>query len=176
VLAALFLASVPALAQADSVEKQYEVELPNAGIPEKPKKDKTSAKEPEATASHGEPQTGPSEANVGEKDSEGEDEKQGAAAGKGGNNGGGNNPGNQNGSPGGGNSNSAQGTGSLSQSEAVPGTESGEQVSHSSGSSSPLVPILIAVAVLAAISIGAVIYRQRRQDSGGSGSAVSPNA
>jgi hypothetical protein len=38
------------------------------------------------------------------------------------------------------------------------------------------VPILIAVAVLAAISIGAVIYRQRRQDDGGSGSTVSPKA
>jgi cobalamin biosynthesis Mg chelatase CobN len=37
-------------------------------------------------------------------------------------------------------------------------------------SSSPLVPILIAVAVLAAISIGYFLYRQRRQ---GSGSPVS---
>lgn len=40
------------------------------------------------------------------------------------------------------------------------------------GSSSPLVPILIAVAVLAAISVGAVLARQRR----GSGSPVSPKA
>ena len=39
-------------------------------------------------------------------------------------------------------------------------------------SSSPLVPILIAVAVLAAISVGAVLARQRR----GSGSPVSPKA
>ena len=39
-------------------------------------------------------------------------------------------------------------------------------------SSSPLVPILIAVAVLAAISVGAVLYRQRRGD----GSRFSPNA
>ena len=39
--------------------------------------------------------------------------------------------------------------------------------------SSPLVPILIAVAALAAISIGAFYYRQRRQ---GSGSPVSPKA
>ena len=39
-----------------------------------------------------------------------------------------------------------------------------------SGGSSPLVPILIAVAVLAAISIGYFIYRQRRQ---GPGSTVS---
>jgi cobalamin biosynthesis Mg chelatase CobN len=40
-------------------------------------------------------------------------------------------------------------------------------------SSSPLVPILIAIAVLAAISIGAYYYRQRRQDPG---SSVSPKA
>jgi len=40
-------------------------------------------------------------------------------------------------------------------------------------SSSPLVPILIAIAVLAAISIGAFYYRQRRQ---GAGSSVSPKA
>jgi hypothetical protein len=39
-------------------------------------------------------------------------------------------------------------------------------------SSSPLVPILIAVAVLAAISVGAVLVRQRR----GSGGLFSPKA
>ncbi|HEY6732045.1 MAG TPA: hypothetical protein VI039_13600 [Solirubrobacterales bacterium] len=39
--------------------------------------------------------------------------------------------------------------------------------------SSPLVPVLIAVALLAAISIGAYYYRQRRQDPG---SPVSPKA
>ncbi|HEV2789998.1 MAG TPA: hypothetical protein VGV69_01700 [Solirubrobacterales bacterium] len=36
------------------------------------------------------------------------------------------------------------------------------------GGSSPLVPILIAIAVLAAISIGAFFYRQRREDDTGS--------
>jgi hypothetical protein len=40
-------------------------------------------------------------------------------------------------------------------------------------SSSPLVPILIAIAILAAISIGAYYYWQRRQ---GAGSSVSPKA
>ena len=43
----------------------------------------------------------------------------------------------------------------------------------SDDSSSPLVPILIAVAVLAAISIGGFYYRQRRQASG---SPISPKA
>jgi hypothetical protein len=40
-------------------------------------------------------------------------------------------------------------------------------------SSSPLVPILIAIVVLAAISIGAYYYRQRRQ---GADPSVSPKA
>jgi cobalamin biosynthesis Mg chelatase CobN len=43
------------------------------------------------------------------------------------------------------------------------------------GGSSPLLPILIAVAVLAAISIGAYVYRQRRQ-SRGPDTRVSPEA
>ena len=43
------------------------------------------------------------------------------------------------------------------------------------GSSSPLVPILIAIAVLAAITIGAVVVRQRRQ-RGEPGGQVSPKA
>ncbi len=91
------------------------------------------------------------------------------------NNGGGN-PGDK-GSSGGGNPTS--GKEGLEGSQAVEGpTQQGKAVSASDdgGGSSPLVPILIAVAVLAAISIGAVIYRQRRQDSGGSGSPVSPKA
>ncbi len=44
----------------------------------------------------------------------------------------------------------------------------------SDGGSSPLVPILIAVAVLAAISIGYFLYRQRR--SGSSSPVSSPKA
>ena len=43
--------------------------------------------------------------------------------------------------------------------------------STNDSSSSPLVPILIAVAVLAAISVGAVLYRQRR-----GGGRFSPDA
>ena len=41
------------------------------------------------------------------------------------------------------------------------------------GGSSPLVPILIAVAVLAAISIGYFLYRQRKQGPDSPGSSVS---
>lgn len=36
------------------------------------------------------------------------------------------------------------------------------RISQAGGGSSPVLPILIAVAVLAALSIGAVLYRQRR--------------
>jgi hypothetical protein len=39
-----------------------------------------------------------------------------------------------------------------------------------------LIPILIAVAVLAALSIGAVIYRERHQGGGGSGPWAPPRA
>jgi cobalamin biosynthesis Mg chelatase CobN len=52
-------------------------------------------------------------------------------------------------------------------------TTSSPVESASDDGSSPLVPILIAIVVLAAISIGAFYYRQRRQDPG---STVSPNA
>jgi len=47
--------------------------------------------------------------------------------------------------------------------------------SSSSDDSSPLVPILIAIAVLAAITIGAVLMRQRRRDED-PGIPVSPKA
>jgi cobalamin biosynthesis Mg chelatase CobN len=46
----------------------------------------------------------------------------------------------------------------------------------SDGGSSPLVPILIGIVVLAAISVGAVMYRQRRQRRGPTSSAPSPKA
>jgi hypothetical protein len=39
--------------------------------------------------------------------------------------------------------------------------------STSDGGSSPLVPILVALAVLAAISVGVFLFRQRRQHGGG---------
>jgi cobalamin biosynthesis Mg chelatase CobN len=60
-------------------------------------------------------------------------------------------------------------------SDGKPLATAGEPASNTSGdsSSSPLVPILIAIVVLAAISIGAFYYRQRRQ---GAGSSVSPKA
>lgn len=63
--------------------------------------------------------------------------------------------------------------GSISESKNLGGTQSGTNVAHSSGGSSPVVPILIAVVVLAAISIGVVLYRQRKSGQGGSDGRVS---
>jgi cobalamin biosynthesis Mg chelatase CobN len=65
------------------------------------------------------------------------------------------------------------------------GSGNPEKVSHGGATapasedesgSSPLVPILIAIAVLAAISIGVVVMRQRRRDDSSAGSPVSPEA
>ena len=62
------------------------------------------------------------------------------------------------------------GKGAGQASQAADGSRPGRRTavadSDSGGSSSPLVPILIAIAVLAAISIGAVVIRQRRQRRG----------
>lgn len=63
--------------------------------------------------------------------------------------------------------------GSIAEGKDLGGTQSGAGASHSSGGSSPVVPILIAVVVLAAISIGVVLYRQRKSGQGGSDGRVS---
>lgn len=63
--------------------------------------------------------------------------------------------------------------GSIAGAQEVPGSAMGSNASHASGGSSPVVPILIAVAVLAAISIGVVLYRQRRSGQDGSDGRVS---
>lgn len=51
-----------------------------------------------------------------------------------------------------------------------------EPASEDDGGSSPLVPILIAIAVLAAISIGVVVIRQRRGQDASPGTPASPEA
>jgi len=61
----------------------------------------------------------------------------------------------------------------LSGNEPVAHNSVGTSPSSSSGGSSPVVPILIAVVVLAAISIGVVLYRQRKSGQGGSDGRVS---
>lgn len=172
VLALLALAFIPALAQAECTDSscaQYEVEIPTAGGKDnKGQQSKPGTSEP-ARASHAPGAKHSSPAGAGNSE-EAEESKGGAGPA---NNGGGNNNGGggESASPGGG----AQTEAGLSGEKPLK-TAQGEQTSGSSGGSSPLVPILIAIAVLAAISIGVVIYRQRRQGSGGSGSPVSPKA
>jgi hypothetical protein len=61
----------------------------------------------------------------------------------------------------------------VSGNEPVAHSSAGLNPSSSSGGSSPVVPILIAVVVLAAISIGVVLYRQRKSSQGGSDGRVS---
>ncbi len=64
-----------------------------------------------------------------------------------------------------GNGSQNAGDGSINAAQPLP-TTADSAGDSSDGGSSPLVPILIAVAVLAAISIGYFYYRQRRQDPG----------
>jgi cobalamin biosynthesis Mg chelatase CobN len=64
----------------------------------------------------------------------------------------------------------------ISNHKAVAHEQPGANVSESSGGSSPVVPILIAVVVLAAISIGVVFYRQRKSGPGPDSRVSSPNA
>jgi cobalamin biosynthesis Mg chelatase CobN len=173
VLALVAFACVPALAQAECTDSscaEYEIDIPTAGG--KDKTGKPKGDEPTAEASKkGGGGTG-SEPSSSEESSEEPEESQGGGV-PGKDNGGGGS-GDKNSSPGGGNA--TGGKEGLDGSQAVEGpTQQGQAAAAADdgGGSSPLVPILIAVAVLAAISIGAVIYRQRRQ---GSGSPVSPNA
>jgi hypothetical protein len=63
--------------------------------------------------------------------------------------------------------------GSIGPGKDLGGTQPGANASHSSGGSSPVVPILIAVVLLAAISIGVVLYRQRKSSQDGSDGRVS---
>lgn len=96
-----------------------------------------------------------------------DDKSGGAAAGKGGG-------GNGQGSQGGGAANEA----GVGDGQPIAAPERNGEVSHEGGSS-PLVPILIALAVLAAISVGVVTMRRRRESGGGSGAnsrRVSPEA
>lgn len=63
--------------------------------------------------------------------------------------------------------------GDVSGAQPIKTVNSATEQASDDGGSSPLVPILIAVAVLAAISVGAYYYRQRRQ---GPDSTVAPPA
>jgi hypothetical protein len=156
------MACFPGLAAADENSGiQYEVgEAPTAptgggsNIPSQKKSGGSNSGGPNAEAS-----TGPN----------------GEGSGGGANTGAGSGPGQGNQGSGGNNGQGAGGTkaaGSVGDAQTLKTAPSAAAQTADDGSS-PLVPILIAVAVLAAISIGAYYYRQRRQDPG---STVSPKA
>jgi cobalamin biosynthesis Mg chelatase CobN len=163
VLAVLAIACFPGLAQAeDNSGIQYETDVPtvpkdeSSNIPSKNKSGGTNApSESESEASKSDTPSGGSTGG-------GDDSGQGGGTPSGQSNqaGGGDGQKAQNGSQ-----NSAGNVNAAQPLDVAPAAET-----DSGGGSSPLVPILIAVAVLAALSIGYFIYRQRRP---GSGSPVS---
>lgn len=157
---ALAIACFPVLAQADSSELQYEPQIPSA-TGEHPA---THHQQPSAKSSNSD--GGASAPNPGSRSSNKGAVKEGSST-----------------TGGGGKVNG--GTGQRSQASSPKGNgnapvqpnnqASGLPVSHQSdGGSSPLVPILVLIAVLAAVSLGAVLYRQRRQRSGSQ--PISPKA
>jgi cobalamin biosynthesis Mg chelatase CobN len=167
VLAVLAIACFPGLAQAeDNSGIQYESDVPtvpsheSSNIPSKNKSGGTKA----PSESESESEAKSSESSGGVATGGSDDSGQGGGT-----------PSGQSNQAGGGDGqkakNDAQNAGAGSINAAQPlATTSDSAGDTSDGGSSPLVPILIAVAVLAAISIGYFYYRQRRQ---GPGSTVS---
>lgn len=184
VLALLALAAFPAFSQADSGEKIYETDRPDSGVTNEVKPGRENPLNEDEAKAHASTQPsgggGGSESSQPQSNGGGGEPSSEESQGNPGTSGGGgdkNPPSGGEGSPS--KEDSTPGKTGVGQGEPVSGPAS-ENVSHHSSSddgSSPLVPILIAIAILAAISIGAVVYRQRRGDSGGgSGSPVSPKA
>lgn len=161
VLALLAFACFPALALAETVYENESTTLPGGGAGKTPTQHKNTdspEKDPKAHASENPDNGGTAQPN-------GESSEQSPSTG---------NPSTPNGGG------EAQGKDAKGANVANEKPGGGVQnakplattTSSEDDSSSPLVPILIAVAVLAAISVGAVLYRQRR----GSGGRISPNA
>ena len=154
VLALLALACFPVLAQADSGTIEYDPSLPSDGGAKQNENIAKSSESPKSGGAEAPPSAGTSEgyAEQAPPSSEG----QGTAnTGNGG--------GTSQGSPDKGNNPPAK----AKVQPAAPHRQSTPN-SADDGGSSPLVPILIAVAVLAAISIAALVIRQRRQRDGSS--------
>jgi cobalamin biosynthesis Mg chelatase CobN len=183
VLALLALVLFPVAAHAESSSgATYEVEVPS--IESKPSTGNSSGKSPTphqgknnakaegsgANETGGANKGGEPEAEEGssgghkKKEGSSSEEEEGKSSMGGGGNGG-NKPG--------GGANAGGSEGSISESKDLGGTQQGKNVAEASGGSSPVVPILIAVVVLAAISIGVVLYRQRKSGQGGSDGRVS---
>lgn len=161
VLALLAFACFPVLAQAETVYETEQTNLPGNGGGKSPTHQKNPVS-PESSPAHssGTPDDGGSgQSTPGSSDSQNKASKD-------------SNPS----SPGGsGQTQGKDGNGAGSGKQAGLELETAKPLANSTAdddSSSPLIPILIAVIVLAAISVGAVLIRQRR----GSGGLFSPKA
>jgi cobalamin biosynthesis Mg chelatase CobN len=173
VLALLALACFPVLAQAEeSSGAQYELAVPTATGHTSPPKGGSGGTSPAHSSATGGGSPTSSSGSSGDSGNAGAGSPSGSSAN--------NNPSTAgNGSTGeGSRGNGPTGAGKTNAQQGQNGSQAknlnGTQTSSDDGSS-PLVPILIAVAVLAAISIAAVVIRQRRQRDG-SGAQVSPKA
>ena len=154
---------------------QYTTEIPQ--VPNKtkpPKKSGKSGGDPSADASKNNGSGGTASGS----ETGGEGESSGGAGGQGSGNGGNGGSGDGAKNGGGDKGQSSQGNGSKSDGKPAVGENhqlTSNQSAADDGSSSPLVPILIAIAALAAISIAAVVIRNRRQGDGPD-TGVSPKA
>jgi cobalamin biosynthesis Mg chelatase CobN len=161
-----FVCLLPGSALADSSGAQYEEAVPAVPSKSGPAGSSSSGAGGQVSGGSGSKRSSGGSANDGS--SSDDDKSGGAGAGKGGG-------GNGQGSQGGGAANEA----GVGGGQAIAAPERTGAISHGSGSS-PLVPILIALAVLAAISIGVVTMRRRKQDgsdgSGANSRRVSPEA
>ena len=155
VLALLALACFPVLAQAGSGTIEYDPALPGDGGPKQNENIAKSSESPNSGGAEAPPSTGSSEGYAGEAPQSSESEGN-ANAGNGGGTG--------QGSPDKGNNPPAE----TKVQPAAPIARSTPDSASDDDGSSPLVPILIGIAVLAAISIAALTIRQRRQRDGSS--------
>jgi cobalamin biosynthesis Mg chelatase CobN len=183
VLALLALVAFPVFAHAAGIP-EYELEeggthIHRESVKPKPNEGQSQEKETQKPA-HGSVADEPDSSG---EPSEEEESSQGGTAGgtsNGGNTSGGESGKSGNGKPAG----AAEAEGKIGPGKEVAAggpseataTPVSSQSTSSGGSSSPVVPILIAVVFLAAISIGVVIYRQRKGGTGQDGRVSSSNA
>jgi cobalamin biosynthesis Mg chelatase CobN len=169
-LALLALALSPVTALGDSSGTQYEDALPTADGGKKndpPAKSSTTNGGASAPSAN----SGSSDSGSSGSSSEGSSSESGGAAATTAGGDGGTGQGSQDKSQDGGGNQGAQDKGQATSRQPASQVTSATETSDDDGGSSPLVPILIAIAILAAISVGAVVMRQRRQRGG---TSVSP--